>query len=246
MMLQGVMLPQVAHYKNLEEWAYALVAVLKDAQDKESYMPGQYASLVNPADFQRQVSVPSPLIIKPSDASPQVSAEVVGNQLRFSASGKSFSIDLTRGAGKIQISNSDLPHMNAYRGVGWETLVNGQKYGPLGSFLFQNGGWYAGGSPGGSGVVVHVPRTGRYLIIAQCYHSWSSAGRLTLYGSVTGALAMLQNSNTSTTSGDATQAAMVVRTLQQNEFLAWQIDVGNVNVYTGSNHTFCEAYWIGD
>lgn len=253
MLPQGAMLPQVGHYKTLEEWAYALVAVLKEGQEQSGYADQGKVSKIGDTitgeithDLAAgQVAIRS---LKHTGLAPRVKevleADGSLSYWTYDAAGGTprHAMNIKPNGG---VGLPSRPLCNAYRGVGWEAFNSGNSYGILGQFQWQSGGWWAGGVVGPSGSALHVPKTGRYIVIMQNYLRSDSNGRINLRKSSDGATILMNHS--SVISQDRTEVNVTVRDLVQSEYLYYTVDSGPaVIAYTGSGHSFVECIYLGD
>jgi hypothetical protein len=130
-------------------------------------------------------------------------------------------------------------HCIATRQLGQESFTLGSKYGILGAYNVNIGGWTAGAVVGLGGNAVKVPKTGTYLVKNRTYANPAGGGRLglVLNGAELG-LGFCQLP--AAAAGSCTIDAMLTRDFVAGDEIGYICTMFPVDVYTNPGHTEIE------
>ena len=135
------------------------------------------------------------------------------------------------------------PFCIATRGVNAETFVSGNKYGILGSFTANPGSQFtAGGNVGTSGTALHVPYTGKYLIMLKMYKQGTTSGRINVQKNQATGLCFIQVSGATS---EMTLSSQTIAQLNSGDYLNYACDIANVSMYSAGLHTEVAVYFLG-
>lgn len=143
--------------------------------------------------------------------------------------------------GVLSVPNQ--PFCRASRGTSTETFNVNTAYGILGSFHENTGNlFYQGGSVGAGGSVIHVPYTGKYLIILNVYKQGTTSGRINVVKNQTGGLLFVHLAGAVS---DYTSSNSAVVSLNAADYINYKADMANATAFHAALHTQVTMYYLG-